>query len=386
MHDGTHDDPRGATHDRRAGQGPVARPRSRRRRRPPRSLVFATVPGPAWTTRSSSGFARAIADEGVATLRFNFPYMEAGKRSPDRPPIAVATRGRRVRGGDRSRSRRRARLHGRQVVRRAHGLGRGRRGRARGRAGVPRLSAAPAGQARPRPRRAPLRASTCRCCSCRARRIRSPRRRCSSPCSRSSATATHVAIEGGGHSLERSRGEGPARGRGARSPPWSRRSCAGTVPDAAEASTRSRLLPSLRPRRAGVPVRRADLGPGARLRDAERRWSEGLPMPRVRSYDPRRRPAPGRGARRRSRRPPSLAHRVLAPRAPAPGTLSTAGVRDVVGAGGYDCAVEPEPADVCTSVSESKRPPCDACGHPMEPEHAHDRCPACHYILPCCGW
>ena len=38
-----------------------------------------------------SGFARAIADEGVATLRCNFPYMEAGKRSPDRPPIAVAT-------------------------------------------------------------------------------------------------------------------------------------------------------------------------------------------------------------------------------------------------------------------------------------------------------
>ncbi|MGH2539501.1 MAG: alpha/beta hydrolase family protein [Actinomycetota bacterium] len=38
-----------------------------------------------------SGFARAIAEEGVATLRCNFPYMEAGKRSPDRPPVAVAT-------------------------------------------------------------------------------------------------------------------------------------------------------------------------------------------------------------------------------------------------------------------------------------------------------
>ncbi len=38
-----------------------------------------------------AGFARAIADEGVATLRCNFPYMEAGKRSPDREPIAVAT-------------------------------------------------------------------------------------------------------------------------------------------------------------------------------------------------------------------------------------------------------------------------------------------------------
>lgn len=38
-----------------------------------------------------SGFARAIAEEGIATLRCNFPYMEAGKRSPDRQPVAVAT-------------------------------------------------------------------------------------------------------------------------------------------------------------------------------------------------------------------------------------------------------------------------------------------------------
>jgi hypothetical protein len=38
-----------------------------------------------------SGFARAIASEGVATLRCNFPYMEAGRRSPDRQPVAVAT-------------------------------------------------------------------------------------------------------------------------------------------------------------------------------------------------------------------------------------------------------------------------------------------------------
>jgi hypothetical protein len=40
----------------------------------------------------------------------------------------------------------------------------------------------------------------------------------------------------------------------------------------------------------------------------------------------------------------------------------------------------------CAPLPESKRPPCDLCGHPMEPEHAHHRCPACHYILPCCGW
>jgi predicted alpha/beta-hydrolase family hydrolase len=34
-----------------------------------------------------AGFARAGADEGLASLRFNFPYLEAGRRSPD--PEAV---------------------------------------------------------------------------------------------------------------------------------------------------------------------------------------------------------------------------------------------------------------------------------------------------------
>lgn len=37
------------------------------------------------------GFANAMADEGVSTLRFNFPYREAGRRFPDRPPAAIAT-------------------------------------------------------------------------------------------------------------------------------------------------------------------------------------------------------------------------------------------------------------------------------------------------------
>ncbi|AOY71478.1 hypothetical protein ARZXY2_1934 [Arthrobacter sp. ZXY-2] len=36
------------------------------------------------------GFSEAMADEGVATLRFNFPYREAGRRFPDRPPLAIA--------------------------------------------------------------------------------------------------------------------------------------------------------------------------------------------------------------------------------------------------------------------------------------------------------
>jgi rubrerythrin len=46
----------------------------------------------------------------------------------------------------------------------------------------------------------------------------------------------------------------------------------------------------------------------------------------------------------------------------------------------------PAGSEQCLTVVESKRLPCDACGAPMEPEHAHYRCPSCGYILPCCGW
>jgi uncharacterized protein len=38
-----------------------------------------------------TGFCRAIGDLGVATLRFDFPYRAAGRRFPDRPPVAIAT-------------------------------------------------------------------------------------------------------------------------------------------------------------------------------------------------------------------------------------------------------------------------------------------------------
>ncbi|GAA4366655.1 alpha/beta family hydrolase [Paeniglutamicibacter cryotolerans] len=36
------------------------------------------------------GFAEALNSSGVATLRFNFPYIDAGKKFPDRPPVAIA--------------------------------------------------------------------------------------------------------------------------------------------------------------------------------------------------------------------------------------------------------------------------------------------------------
>ena len=37
------------------------------------------------------GFARGMRDEGVATLRFNFPYVQAGRRMPGPAAHAVAT-------------------------------------------------------------------------------------------------------------------------------------------------------------------------------------------------------------------------------------------------------------------------------------------------------
>lgn len=37
-----------------------------------------------------SGLTRALNAEGLATLRFNFPYREAGRKFPDRPLVAIA--------------------------------------------------------------------------------------------------------------------------------------------------------------------------------------------------------------------------------------------------------------------------------------------------------
>lgn len=36
-----------------------------------------------------TGFTEGLNELGIATLRFNFPYMEAGKKFPDRPPAAL---------------------------------------------------------------------------------------------------------------------------------------------------------------------------------------------------------------------------------------------------------------------------------------------------------
>jgi uncharacterized protein len=72
------------------GAGPVSAA-CLRPRRSTASLALFHGAGAGMDHPFMAGFARKIADEGVATVRCNFPYIEAGRRSPDREPVAVAT-------------------------------------------------------------------------------------------------------------------------------------------------------------------------------------------------------------------------------------------------------------------------------------------------------
>lgn len=54
-------------------------------------LVFAHGAGAGMTNKSMEQFALALAERMIATLRFNFPYMENGKKVPDRKPVCTAT-------------------------------------------------------------------------------------------------------------------------------------------------------------------------------------------------------------------------------------------------------------------------------------------------------
>ena len=36
------------------------------------------------------GFCEAVAEHGIATHRFDFPYMQAGRRAPDRATVLIA--------------------------------------------------------------------------------------------------------------------------------------------------------------------------------------------------------------------------------------------------------------------------------------------------------
>ena len=54
-------------------------------------LVLAHGAGAGMRHAFMEAIAHELAARGVATLRYQFPYIEAGGRRPDRPPLATAT-------------------------------------------------------------------------------------------------------------------------------------------------------------------------------------------------------------------------------------------------------------------------------------------------------
>jgi hypothetical protein len=55
-----------------------------------RAVLLAHGAGADMHAVTLTAFADALAHAGVPSLRFNFPYMRAGRRSPDRPPVLLA--------------------------------------------------------------------------------------------------------------------------------------------------------------------------------------------------------------------------------------------------------------------------------------------------------
>ena len=53
-------------------------------------LVLAHGAGAGMTHRAMAAIASGLAERGIATLRFQFPYMERGQKRPDAPPVAHA--------------------------------------------------------------------------------------------------------------------------------------------------------------------------------------------------------------------------------------------------------------------------------------------------------
>jgi predicted alpha/beta-hydrolase family hydrolase len=53
-------------------------------------LVLAHGAGAGMTHKSMTAIADGLAEHGIATLRYQFPYMERGSKRPDAPPVAHA--------------------------------------------------------------------------------------------------------------------------------------------------------------------------------------------------------------------------------------------------------------------------------------------------------
>jgi len=53
-------------------------------------MTFAHGAGAGITNKFMELVSLALAEEGIATLRFNFPYMESGRKVPDKKPVCFA--------------------------------------------------------------------------------------------------------------------------------------------------------------------------------------------------------------------------------------------------------------------------------------------------------
>jgi predicted alpha/beta-hydrolase family hydrolase len=60
-------------------------------RSPVATLIVAHGAGAGMDSPFLAGFCRAMAQETVSTVRFNFPYIERGRRAPDREPLLRET-------------------------------------------------------------------------------------------------------------------------------------------------------------------------------------------------------------------------------------------------------------------------------------------------------
>ena len=54
-------------------------------------LVFAHGAGAGIKNKFMESVSLSLAEQGIATLRFNFPYMETGKKMPDTKPVCIAS-------------------------------------------------------------------------------------------------------------------------------------------------------------------------------------------------------------------------------------------------------------------------------------------------------
>src|SRR5438105_13136557 len=53
-------------------------------------MVFAHGAGAGMKNKFMEEVSVCLASQGIATLRFNFPYMENGKKMPDTKPVCIA--------------------------------------------------------------------------------------------------------------------------------------------------------------------------------------------------------------------------------------------------------------------------------------------------------